>query len=88
VVARQLGKPCIVACNDLSIDPSGRHAVIGAERIAEGDPISLDATSGHVFKGALNIVRRKPSELIAEIRSWQKETGTGKRAVKTKSTSH
>jgi len=87
VVARQLGKPCIVACNDLSIDPSGRHAEIGSERFSEGDPISIDASAGLVFKGELKIVRRRPADLIAEIRHWQREIGTRKPAVRTKSTS-
>jgi len=80
VVARQLGKPCIVACSGLSVDPSGRHAIIGSERIAEGDPISMDATTGHVFKGKFEIVHRRPSELIAEIRSWQTACAPIKRA--------
>jgi pyruvate,orthophosphate dikinase len=71
VVARQLGKPCIVACSGLSIDPSGRRATVGSERAAEGDLISIDASSGLVFKGELEIVRTKPTELIAEIRSWR-----------------
>jgi pyruvate,orthophosphate dikinase len=71
VVARQLGKPCIVACSGLCIDLSGRRATLGSEQIAEGDRISIDASSGLVFKGELKIARRRPTELIAEIRSWQ-----------------
>jgi len=84
VVARQLGKPCIVACNGLSIDPSGRNAVIGAEQVAEGDLISIDATTGFVFKGQLEIVRRSPLELLAEVRGWQTATPSPKRAAKPK----
>lgn len=77
VVARQLGKPCIVACSALSIDPSGRQATIGSEKVAEGDPISIDATTGQVFKGEYEIVRRRPLQLIGELRAWQKEAGVG-----------
>jgi pyruvate,orthophosphate dikinase len=84
VVARQLGKPCIVACSGLVIDPSGRQATIGSAQIAEGDPISIDATTGQIFKGSLDIVRRSPLGLIAEARSWQMHAVAGKRGGRSK----
>jgi len=84
VVARQLGKPCIVACSGLSIDPSGRRATLGSEQAAEGDLISIDASSGLVFKGELEIVRTRPTELIAEIRSWRKAAPAVNRGNKPK----
>jgi pyruvate,orthophosphate dikinase len=71
VVARQLGKPCIVACGGLAIDGSGRHGTFGSERVAEGDVISIDAAAGLIFNGRLDILRSKPTELLQEIRSWQ-----------------
>ena len=71
VVARQLGKPCIVACSGLSIDLSGRRATLGSGQAAEGDLVSIDASSGLVFEGELEIMRTRPTELIAEIRSWR-----------------
>lgn len=70
VVARQLGKACIVACAGLSIDSSGRHARFGSETISEGEAISIDAATGRVFKGQLEIVRERPVALIEEIRGW------------------
>jgi pyruvate,orthophosphate dikinase len=87
VVARQLGKPCIVACGGLALDPSGREATIGAVRIAEGEPISIDAATGQVFRGRLEIVRRKPADLIAEARSWRTQPAAGRRGAGHKGTS-
>lgn len=72
VVARQLGKPCVVACAGLSIDSSGRRATIGSEIIAEGDILSVDAATGCIFKGGFDIVRARPVALIAEMAAWGK----------------
>ncbi len=46
VVARQLGKACLVGCHDLKIDASGRRGFFGAVTINEGDLITVDGTSG------------------------------------------
>lgn len=80
VVARQLGKPCVVSCSGLSIDPAGRHATVGTERIAEADVISVDAATGRIFKGSFDIVHEKPVALIAEIAAWQKSPADQKAA--------
>ena len=71
VVARQLGKVCIVGCEGLSIDPSGRSARIGDQELREGDPVSVDGTTGAIYRGKLEAVRRRPVDLIAKVRSWQ-----------------
>lgn len=70
VVARQLGKPCIVGCTSVSIDPSGRFATVGGLRLDEGAFLSLDAAEGRIFQGQCGIVREKPAALITEIRRW------------------
>jgi pyruvate,orthophosphate dikinase len=71
VVARQLAKPCIVGCAGLVIDSSGRWGSVGTERFVEGDIISLDGGTGEIYRGALNVVRDQPHDLIAEVRKWQ-----------------
>ena len=64
VVARQLGKPCIVNCAGLVIEPAQRAMHFGAQRLLEGDKITLDASSGRIFAGDLPIVRSRPTELL------------------------
>ncbi len=61
LVARQMGKVCVVGAKDLVIDYKKR--VIGAKgkTVKEGDFISVDGTAGEVFEG--KIVTR-PSEVI------------------------
>src|SRR5208282_3773535 len=40
LVARQMGKPCIVGCAELSIDVAGRRAQLAGVAIKEGDWLS------------------------------------------------
>ena len=72
VVARQLGKVCLVGCVGLNIDASGRACRFGDVTIEEGDEISIDGNTGAVFRGALAIRRRKPLDLLDEIRHWRR----------------
>ena len=46
VVARQLGKVCLVACPDLEIDMDRRQCRIGGTLLHEGDFLSLDGNTG------------------------------------------
>ncbi len=53
VVARGMGKPCIVGAADLSVDEH-RIAIKGSDRVLhEGDEIALDGTTGEVIGMAL-----------------------------------
>jgi len=67
VVARQLGKPCVVSCADLSIDSDRRTLCFGRRRVAEGDVITLDADTGNVYAGALALARKRPDALLKRL---------------------
>jgi pyruvate, orthophosphate dikinase len=71
VVARQLGKVCLVGCQDLTIDFDRRVCHIGGQSIREGDLLSLDANDGTIYAGRLATVIERPEREIAAIRSWQ-----------------
>ena len=51
VVARQFGIPCIVGASAIKIDLEKRVMVAGEVTVKEGDWISVDGTTGHVFIG-------------------------------------
>jgi pyruvate, orthophosphate dikinase len=53
VVARQIGKPCVAGCHELTIDYAAKTATANGVTFAEGDQISLDGSTGEVFVGAL-----------------------------------
>ena len=56
VVARQIGKPCVSGCAELSVDYATRTASASGVSFKEGDPISVDGSTGEVFLGALPTV--------------------------------
>jgi pyruvate,orthophosphate dikinase len=57
VVARALGKTCVVGCADLTINSTLNTVRVGDILIQEGDPISLDGATGEVFAGVLTLTR-------------------------------
>ncbi len=77
VVARELGKVCIVGCEGLVIDPSARKGTFGAETIEEGEILSVDGVRGEIYRGAMEVLRERPTELLAKIAQWRAAQGSG-----------
>lgn len=61
VVARGMGKPCVVGCGSLTIDLHQGTVTAGTHTVKEGDPISIDGTTGEVFFCPLTT---SPSEVL------------------------
>ena len=72
VVARQLGKVCLVACPDLEIDLVRRECRIGGTLLQEDDMISLDGNTGAVHAGRLTPVVERPERALATIAGWRR----------------
>lgn len=73
VVARSLGKICIVNCRELKLYPEGRKCSIGGKEFQEGDVISLDGTSGEIYEGKVEVISEKPVELLQVVDEWKRE---------------
>lgn len=75
LVARQMGKVCVVGAHDLEMDYEKSEMFAGAVIIHEGDEISIDGTTGEIFLGALATL---PSEvnrvLLGKLKPEQSET--------------
>ncbi|NLE23526.1 MAG: pyruvate, phosphate dikinase [Actinobacteria bacterium] len=54
LVARQMGKVCIVGCGALDIDMRARSFSVDGVTVKEGDWISIDGFTGEVILGELN----------------------------------
>jgi pyruvate,orthophosphate dikinase len=72
VVARQLGKVCLVACPGLSIDLDRRTCRIGGTELNEGDLLSLNGNTGAVHPGRLAPVTERPERALAAIAGWRR----------------
>jgi pyruvate,orthophosphate dikinase len=62
VVARQIGKPCVAGCSELLVDYADKSARANGTAFREGDPISVDGSTGDVFLGALPTVAARFEE--------------------------
>jgi pyruvate,orthophosphate dikinase len=60
VVARGMGKPCVVGAEELDVDVRERKLRAGGITLEEGDEISIDGTTGEIIAGALPT---RPSEI-------------------------
>jgi len=72
VVARQLGKVCLVACPGLEIDLDRRQCQIGRALLNEGDFLSLNGNTGAVYSGKLPPLTERPARALAAIASWRR----------------
>ncbi len=75
VVARELGKVCLVGCPDLRVDLERRSCTIAGRELAEGDTVCLDGNSGRVYAGALEVVEEIPAAELAQVAAWRGAVG-------------
>ena len=61
LVARQMGKVCVAGCEVLHVDYNSRVLRVGETELKEGDWISIDGSTGEVFRGEIETL---PSEVL------------------------
>jgi len=66
LVARQLGKVCVVGCDALEINYDKQQMRIGEHIVKEGDFISIDGTTGEVILGEVPTVRSEIERVLVE----------------------
>lgn len=72
VVARQMGKVCLVGCAGLRIDNARRRCVLGGKECREGDFLSLDGNSGQVYAGRVDIEYERPEVALGQVNAWRR----------------
>jgi pyruvate,orthophosphate dikinase len=82
LVARQLGKPCIVGCSSMTIEKAADRAQLAGTTISGGDWISIDGDSGRIYQGRRDIRVTRPEAELAEIEQWRNGHGRPKPAAK------
>jgi pyruvate,orthophosphate dikinase len=66
LVARQLGKVCIVGCETLDIDYDKKMMTVGKHVVNEGDAISIDGSTGEVILGKVATIRSEVERVLVE----------------------
>ncbi len=65
IVGRQMGKPAVVGCGDISLNEEQKFFKVGNREFKEGDWISIEGTLGEVLEGQIPTM---PSEIMQVIR--------------------
>ncbi len=76
VVARGMGKACVSGCEQIVIDVTERKATIGAATFHEGDVITIDGGTGHVYAGEAPMVEAEVGEELHTLLRWADEVAT------------
>ena len=74
VVARGMGKPCIVGCSELKIDYENRKCFADGKIINEGDSITIDGSSGGIFLGEIPTIEPQITEDFKTVLGWAQKT--------------
>ena len=53
LVARQLGKVCVCGATEITINYEKKTLVAGNKKLKEGDYISIDGTTGNIYRGMI-----------------------------------
>jgi len=73
VVARGMGKPCVVGAEEIQIRDREKLAVIKDQRISEGQVITIDGGIGAVYLGEVPTVDPEFSEDMKTLLAWADE---------------
>ncbi len=70
VVARGMGKPCVAGCTTLLISEHEKTLTIQGQVFSEGDYLTLEGSSGEVYKGIVPTIDAEISSNFATFMSW------------------
>ncbi len=76
VVARGMGTCCVSGCGDIKIDEEAKKFELGGHTFTAGDYISLDGTTGKIYKGDIKTVEAQIGGNFERIMKWADEFRT------------
>ena len=76
VVARGMGACCVSGCGDISVNEESHTFTVGGETFKEGDIISVDGSTGTVYKGEIKTVPATISGNFKTFMDWADERRT------------
>jgi pyruvate,orthophosphate dikinase len=73
LVARGMGRPCIVGANGILVDVKNRQFSANGTTVKQGEEITIDGTTGNVYKGNVPTIEPSPSDNFQTLLSWADE---------------
>ncbi len=70
VVARGMGTCCVSGCGEIQIDEEAKVFSLGGYEFHEGDYISLDGSTGKIYKGDIKTVEASVGGNFGRIMAW------------------
>lgn len=70
VVARGMGTCCVSGCGDININEHEKYFTLNGETFKEGDYISLDGSTGNIYKGDIKTAPASISGDFGRLMSW------------------
>ncbi|NOR18304.1 pyruvate, phosphate dikinase [candidate division WOR-3 bacterium] len=70
VVARGMGKPCIVGCEEINIDLNAKTFTAGGVTVKKDDIISIDGTEGKVILGETKLIKPEMTKDVIQLLKW------------------
>ena len=76
VVARGMGTCCVSGCGDIKMNEEAEEFELGGYTFNKGDYVSLDGTTGKIYKGDIKTVEASVSGNFGRIMGWADEFRT------------
>jgi pyruvate, orthophosphate dikinase len=70
VVARGMGKPCVAGAQELVVDERARALAVNGRKVAEGEWITVDGSTGKVFAGQAALRTPEVSGDFLRLMQW------------------
>ncbi len=70
VVARGMGTCCVSGCGDIAMDEENKKFTLAGKEYHEGDPISIDGTTGNIYDSLIPTVDATIAGEFGRIMAW------------------
>ncbi|MDE6732429.1 MAG: pyruvate, phosphate dikinase [Oscillospiraceae bacterium] len=70
VVARGMGTCCVSGCGDIAMDEENKQFTLAGKTYHEGDPISIDGSTGNIYDGIIPTVDATIAGEFGRIMAW------------------
>ena len=70
VVARGMGTCCVSGCGDIAMDEENKKFTLAGKTYGEGDPISIDGSTGNIYDGIIPTVDATIAGEFGRIMAW------------------